>query len=342
MNPKSKFSSADFVVEEKKEEDNGVLGINFNDQELNSLKGYPSHFIENNQNPKKRNSIQTPPGKEEPNDLNADEDSKNMEFIDAVKNYLNVSISKRTFYVNVLLILSVSVSLYRSQICDLYEAINTQLHLSTSEMVGDPIIDDLQLDTISTMFSAWNKMKTLMNNLVLSPEGNLYSIHDAIACTDEINSGDGIFLASFNQVQGVILKIETFDDELYEAFFPGLYTQERIELLQEMEENVSNPNNVREIDIYLSAYNDYLGVIGMFEMKFEYKGVGELVSKLEFLAINPFGFSGKDSIDWAFIFTFIMVVITIINTIIDLVINTVVFINKIAITMKTKTFSIPV
>lgn len=269
----------------------------------------------------------------------------NDQIISQVKENLKVSVPMRTFILNIILILSVSLSLDRTRIFQLQSSINTQLHFSAQELKKNPIIDDLQFDTIGTMQNAWYKMKTMVNNLVLDPEGDLFSIKIGIECTEEwtnMNRKDPIFLSSFNQVLGFSLSIETFESTNSSSFFlPGLYCNEGNDYVRELEANVSVPDDVSMILITAAFYNDFLKTIGMMELEFNYQEVGELIGNLEFEAMKPYVFNESGEFDFTFWFCFIVSLLVMFNSTIDIIVCLVIFIKNLSIYLRTKVFSHP-
>lgn len=167
--------------------------------------------------------------------------------------------------------------------------------------------------SISTIREAWEKSKTLLDDLALAPRGDLYSIHNFVDCSsEELNSKkEGlVLLGSFNQVLGVSFNVEKFNGETLSIFLQGIYLPDSdiSYISRSLEAWDDQTSSIKEISLEAVLYNDNLGVMGVLDIEFKTESQGYLEKDLSFKSFYPFTIFKNHQADYRDYLLFLLVI----------------------------------
>lgn len=252
--------------------------------------------------------------------------------------------------INTLLLLAVILNSNKETQFTLFNSINTLLNFQDDQTKIYGEATEQTIEDIETMTEAWNKMKTVVNGLVFDPKGDLFAIKVAMDCAEKDDGElgfyqDAIYLSSFNQMIGTYVHVKLFSEDsdtpdqmAFQFYVEGNYDLNRYEFAREAEEAVSTPEKVSEIAVKAAIYNDFLGVLSMIQLTFDYEGVGFLTKHLEFRTIDPyFVLSGNGGFSSTKLFLFVMVIMAGLNAIVSYIVISLKLFRMVQVTIQTKT-----
>lgn len=287
-------------------------------------------------------------------DLN---DSKLVEEVDQdfllateVKKSQEAKLSFRVLFFDLMLVIAVVLNSVKEDNFCFFNSVNTILNLENDQTLIYSDAEKVTLDEVSSMEEAWYKMVSLLNGLIFNPAGTEYSLKAASSCFEEDDYADldffqkPIFILTFNQVLGVYFMTSEFsedgisDKKIVEFYLPGTYDGNRFKNAKETNDAFSDTTNLSELDLKTAIYNDFLELIMLIEINFDYQGIGTLTKTFRARTIRPFLVWDNEHFHFTQWFLFVMVNAAAINLVFSIVVIAVKLVRLIRIGIETKSF----
>lgn len=262
-------------------------------------------------------------------------------------------ISFRNVLFDLLLLLAVILNSKKEDSFLLYNSLNTMLEFELDQTVLDPKVNGTIIEEVATMTEGWEKLVGIVNGIIFVPKGQLFAIKTAMFCAEKYETGldvyqDAVYLATFNQVLGIKVVVKEFSSEsdenektAIEFYLEGNYNNLRFLKAIEANKNITNPEDVSKIEVKAVFYNDFLQVLALVDLDFEYQGVGSLTKNLHFKSTDPYPiwspYSDFSITKW---FLFIMVILSSFNNVASIFVIIFKLIKDIRVSIKTKIFEI--
>lgn len=238
-----------------------------------------------------------------------------MRLVDESKKFITDKLSVFSLLVFCLWLLILIYSPENQKGYEMFHPLSNILKLEPQHEEFDQ--DDLEsyFTSVGTVSNAWEKAKSLLENIVFNPGGQLYSTRYFFDCSSkELDDKKAhlLFLGSFNQVLGVSFQVESSTDDEINMFFQGVYLEdsEVEENQRKLEEWDDSTNTIRKISLVSVFYNDNTGIMGVLLANFNVERSGSLGKSLEFRSFYPFSLFGNHEANYKDLGLFISAIIT--------------------------------